>query len=116
MGAYETNYIEARLWIFSRVINRYSRMKKIMAWVRLPEGVTKDQVDSDKPLKLYPCGVEAATQYVFQPRRRRSQRTSIFAVFDKAQLIEAVADNGRGELQVVGSLKTDQSFHSTDTV
>jgi len=117
--------MESRLWIFPQVINRHSRMKKIMAWVHLPEGVTKDQVDSDEPLLLYPGEIEAllypgeieaTRQYVFRHGRRRPKRTSIFAFFDKAELMDAIPDNGRVELQVVGNLTTGQYFYGSDTV
>ena len=108
--------MESQLWVFPRVINQHSRQPKILAWVRLPEGVTKDQVDSDQPLTLYPAGSEAIRQYIFQYRRRGVQQTNILAFFDKAELMDAVPDNGRVELQVVGQLQTGQYFYGTDTV
>lgn len=109
--------VESRLWIFPRIINRYSRQKKMMAWLRLPGGLTKDQIDSGQPLLLYPGGIEATRQFVFQHHRRRAARyTSIFAFFDKAELMNAVADNVRVELQVVGQLKTGQYFYGSDTI
>ena len=106
--------MESQLWVFPQVIHRYSRMPKILAWVRLPKGVTKDQVDSDQPLTLYPAGSEAIHQYIFQYRRHGAQRTNILAFFDKAELMQAVPDNGRVQLQVVGQLKTGQYFYGTD--
>lgn len=119
-GAYETNYIEASLWIFPRVINRYSRMKKIMAWVHLPEGVTKAQIDSNKVLVLYPDdaqnGIESIQQFVIQRGRLGNRRTSIIAFFDKSELMGAIPDNGKVELEVVGNLTSGQYFYGTDNV
>jgi hypothetical protein len=103
--------------ILPPVINRSSRQKRILAWVRLPEGITKDQIDNDTPLVLYPGNIQATRQYVFQNHRRKKQNTSIFAFFDKAELMDAVDDNGRVELQVLGHF-VDQGryFYGSDTV
>ncbi len=68
MGAYETILDEARLWIWPRVIKRNGRQPEIMAWMRLPEGITKDQVDRNEPLILYPGGIKSRRQFVFQSR------------------------------------------------
>ncbi len=116
MGAYEAVAIQGELKVLPRTVNRRSRQKYILASVRLPEGITKRQIDTDKPLLLYPSGVEALHQYIFQSRRRGAQQTSILAFFDKAELMEAVPDNGQVELQVVGRLKTGQYFYGIDTV
>lgn len=81
-------------------------------------------VFSTMGLILYPAGSEAIRQYIFQYRRHGAQRTSIIAFFDRAELMEAIGDNGRVELQVVGQLKacqelaegTGRYFYATDTV
>jgi len=127
---YEPNYprlwweecpepVEVRLWIFPQVINRHSRLKRIMAWLHLPEGITKDQI-SDEPLVLYPQGdpngIKAIRQFVFEHGRLSRRRASIFAFFDKAQLMEVVPDNGRVQLDVVGRLTTSQYIYGSDTV
>jgi len=67
--------LEANLRMLPRVINRYSRMRRIMAFVRLPEGITKDEIDRNEPLMLYPAGSEEGITAMRQrqppPRRRR---------------------------------------------
>jgi hypothetical protein len=108
--------LESQLLVLPRIINLRSRQKYILAWVRLPEGITKRQIDTDQPLLLYPGGVEVLHQYIFQSRRRGAQQTSILAFFDKSGLIEAVPDNGQVELQAAGKLKTGQYFYGTDTI
>jgi len=105
--------VESQLRIAPRVINRHSRQPKILVLVRLPEGVTKDQIDSNEQLLLYPGGIEAIRQRVTESR---SRGVSIFALFDKAELMDAVSDNGRVELRVGGLLKTGQYFYGSDTV
>ncbi|MHC4500121.1 MAG: hypothetical protein ACYS21_13515 [Planctomycetota bacterium] len=112
--------LEANVWILPRVINRYSRMRRIMVWVHLSEGVTGDHVDSNEPLVLYPedseGGIEAVRQYVIPRGRGSTKRTSIFAFFDKGELMDAVDSNGGVELQVVGSFRTGQYFYGSDTI
>lgn len=105
--------MQSHLWIAPRVINRHSRQPKILALLRLPEGVTTDQIDSNEPLLLCPGGIEAISQRVIESHR---QGVSIFALFDKAKLMDAVSDNGKVELQVVGNLKTGQYFYGTETI
>ncbi|MHC4462824.1 MAG: choice-of-anchor D domain-containing protein [Planctomycetota bacterium] len=117
MGAYEaTIETKANLWVSPKVINRYSKMPKILALVRLPEDVTRDEVDSNEPLLLYPGGIEALNQYVIQHRRGEAGGMNIFAFFNKASLMDAVGDDGGVELQVVGRLKVGRYFYGTDTV
>jgi len=107
---------QANLWITPRVINRNSCMPNIMALLRLPAGISKGQIDTTKRLLLYPGEIEANWQYVLQSQGRDGPRTSIFAFFDKAKLMEAVPENGSVELKAVGQLKTGQYFYGTDTV
>jgi len=115
MGAYETIIHEARLLILPRVINRKSNKPRIMAWIHLLQGITKDQIDSDTALVLYPGGIKAMRQFVFDNRRRGT--VSIFGVFDKAELIDAIPANGRVELQVLGQLlQLGQYYSGYDTI
>jgi len=117
MGAYETIIHEARLLILPRVINRKSSKPRIMAWLHLPQGITKDQVDADTSLILYPGSMKAMRQFVIPNRRRNTQRVSIFAVFDKAELMDAIPANGKVELQVLGRLRqSGQYFSGSDTI
>jgi len=108
--------MEARLWIFPRLINRHSRMRRIMAWLHLPQGVTREQIDRNRPLILYPGEIESMHQFVIERGRPGHRRTSIFAFFDKSDLMQAVPDNGRVELELVGSLTTSQYFYGTDSI
>ncbi len=116
MGAYESNHIEARLYILPRTINRHSRQKRVWAWLRLPKGITKDDIDSNTPLLLYPGQIEPTHQYIFPRGRRGPKRVSIIAYFDKRDLMDVISDNGRMELKLVGRLKTGRYFYGTDTV
>ncbi len=109
--------IESNLRIFPRVINRHSRMKTIAAMIHLPEDVPQNQINMSEPIKLYPCDIEAVNQYIISSRRwRATQGTSIAAFFDKTDLIDAVGDNGKVELQVTGKLKSGRVFFGNSTI
>ncbi len=117
MGAYEAIIrTEVNVRIVPTVINRRGRLPKILAVVRLPEGVSKNEIDLDEPLMLYPGGIKAMRQYAIQSARPGSQHTTVFASFNKAELVNAVPENGRVELRVFGLFETGQYFYGTDTV
>jgi len=113
MGAYESDYIQARLWLSPQTINRQSRMKKVMAWMQLPEGITKDQIDQDTPVLLYPGPLEPINQYIFEHGKKGDKRVNIFILYDKAELLSVVPDNGLVDVQVIGSLNTGQQFYGS---
>lgn len=110
--------LEAQLWVFPSLINRYGPLSKIWAMVRLPEGITKDDIDSEQTLVLYADGydveIEASCQQIIEWCINGTVRTTIIASFDKASLTDVVPD-GEVELEVVGGL-TDQDFYGIDTV
>jgi hypothetical protein len=108
--------MESQVSIFPLTINRQSRQSQILAWVRLPEGVARDLVDSGQLLLLYPGGIEATRQHIFEYGRDDARQTSIFAFFDKAELMDAVPNASRVQLQVVGQFKTGQCFYGVDSV
>jgi len=115
MGAYEAPVsIEADVHIVPRVINRNNHLKRAIAIVQLPDGISKRDV-ADEPFMLYAGdseGIEATWQRVVGWGRR----ASVFALFDKAQLMDAVEYNGRIELTVVGKLTSGQYIYGSDTV
>jgi len=118
----EEEPLKAELLISPKVIRRQSRIPKVLALLRLPEGVTKGDVDGDKPLVLSTAdcevAIEASCQKIIQWRRRRQRvlHVSILAFFDKAKLMEDFTDDGEVELQVRGQLKTGQQFYGSDTI
>jgi len=106
--------LPVRLWVFPQTINRQSRLEKVMAWMQLPEGITKDQIDLTAPLLLYPGPLEPINQYFFEHGQKGNKRTNIFILYDKAELLAAVPDNGPVDVQVVGMLTTGQYFYGSD--
>lgn len=105
--------IEGSLWVTPRIINGRCEQRRIMAMLRLPEGITKDQIDSNSTLLLYPGEIEASWQHILQYGRRS---VAIFACFDASALMDAVGSSGPVQLNVVGRLKTGQYFYGSDSV
>jgi hypothetical protein len=107
--------LKAGLCIFPSVVNRSDHLRNIMAVMELPKGIKKADV-KDEPLVLYPAGseegIEAEWQYVYT----WCQRVMAVALFSKNDLMDAVPDNGRVKLQVVGRLNCGQYFFGSDTI
>ncbi len=116
MGAYEADYTQVYLWMLPHTISPNSRPSKIFARLLLPKGITKEQIDADESLLLFPGGIEATNQYVFEYGRRGRRRTGIFAFFHKDDLIAAVPYNGRLRVQVLGCLTTGRHFYGSDSI
>jgi hypothetical protein len=104
------------LLIVPREINRQSENKTILALVRLPKGVTKEQVNMEKPLQFFPGGIEALSQHVIGSIRQGVQYTNIYSLFDKDELMLAIPDNGSVELHVVGWLMDGTIFRGRDVI
>ena len=117
MGAYEAPVsIGAIVHIVPRVINRRGHMKRIIAIMRLPEGVGRRDV-ADEPFELYPGDlddepIEATWQRVIG----WGNMTRVSALFDKDELMEVVPGIGRKELTIVGRLESGQYILGSDTV
>jgi hypothetical protein len=86
-----------------------------MGFMLLPEGITKDQVSSDK-FVLYPAGIEAVHQMVLPRSTRQTKRTVVICFFDRDALLAAVPNNGRVQLQLTGRLKDGRYCCGTRTV
>ncbi len=108
--------LSCHLRVLPEVINRKSHQRHIMAWLTLPSEITRADVNDAVPLSLYPGGIEADGQYVFENWMGQDRHISILAFFDKAELMSAVPDNGRADLQVVGRLKSGRYLYGCDTV
>ena len=105
--------VEANLCVMPKVLNSKSFMPRIMAMMWLPKGITENQIDSNDPILLYPGEIVADKVWI---SRGIDWRTTIFASFDKDELMDAINSNGLVELVVVGQLKTGQYFYGSDTI
>jgi hypothetical protein len=117
MGAYEfVPAIECQVAFLPRVINRHSRGKRIIGLMLLPEGVTKDQIDSSQRFVLDPGGIEAMFQMIVPHSRRRTRRTMVVCFFERDALLAAVPDNGRTRLRLAGSLTDGRRCYGSGIV
>jgi len=110
MGAYEFFWPPVECWlrIYPRTINHTSRGKYIIAFLQLPRGITKDQI-ADEKLLLYPGNITAIRQFVLKGRKKHHKKgAKILAFFSKADLLAAIPENGRTDLEVTGRLTTGQ--------
>jgi hypothetical protein len=110
--------VEANLCIMPKVLNCRSFQPKIMAFLRLPKDITKDQIDVNTPLLLYPGQIKADWEWISREFdfKCRDWNITILAIFDKDKLIDAIDVNGPAQLAVVGQLKTGQYFFGTDDI
>lgn len=120
-GSTEKERLEAELCVMPKVMNRQRRRPVVFATLRLPEGITKDDVDKDYPLLLYTGenkgGIETNYYRMFQSCRRDTSRVKIFAFFNLGTLLEALPDNCEEmQIQVCGRLKSGQEFYGNDNI
>ena len=108
--------IKGYLWMVPRVINKRCGAKNILALLHLPQGITRDQIDINSKLLLYPGQIEAVQQYIWPHRAHGVRHVSIFAFFDRDELLNAIEQPGRVQLDVVGQLKTGRYFFGQDTI
>jgi hypothetical protein len=96
------------LMVVPSAINRRSQMPYIMAIFQLPEGVRK----LDGKVSLYPGGIECRMQKAI----RIGKKTTVFAWFDKEDVMEAITANGTVELTVVGKQLDGPYLYGKDRV
>jgi len=108
--------VEARMWTVPRVINRQSWMPYVMTMMKLPEGITMEQIDANEKLLLYPGGIEAIKQRIAPVSIGGHKQIAITAYFDKASLLAGINDNGPVEINVAGQFTTGQYFFGEDKI
>jgi hypothetical protein len=108
--------IDCNLWVLPGIINRRCGQPNIFAMLRLPEGVSKEQIDTDYKLRLYPGDIEAKWQNILRSWNNSAERAGMMAFFDKGSLLDAVSDNGPVKVSVAGRLVTGQYFFGQNTV
>ena len=107
--------IDSQLWLYPYGIKRGNcGSNYIIAMVRLYE-IPEDQVDLNQPVTIHPGGVASYYKYTFQ-HEDGIIVTTVVALFNKAELLASVPDNGMMDMTVVGRLKSGQYFAGTDQV
>ena len=108
--------MEGDLWVLPRPIKRNRGSRRLKISLCPPEDIEPNQIDIDKPLTLYPGGIQSDRQRIRTSRIDGVRRTYAYAFFDKVPLMEAIPDNGNADLTVIGNLITGQQFYGLDTV
>jgi parallel beta-helix repeat protein/predicted outer membrane repeat protein len=117
MGTYEAvAETQARLTILPQTINRSSLSETTMFVVHLPEPIHKDDIDVHTKLLIFPGAIESAEQHLIPPGREAQSNVRIHAVFDKAELLEVMPDNGDVEFTAIGRFVSGKYFYGTGTV
>jgi hypothetical protein len=112
-----TGPIQTELKVYPQPIRRYRGQAGIFVGLRLPAGVTPEQV-SPEQLLLYPGGIAGRRPpHLFSAPAPRWGAGFQSAFFLKKQLLEAIAPQARSvELKVVGQLASGQIFFGSATV
>jgi uncharacterized repeat protein (TIGR01451 family) len=97
--------------IMPEIIRRSGNTFDIQAIAVLPAGIGKDDVKDVLPT-LYPGRIRAKRQIVYG----NANKAKVIALFDKAELMNAIPDYGQVKLRVVGKLKAGRSFAGEATV
>jgi parallel beta-helix repeat protein len=108
------------LRMIPRVVNREGRLRNMLAVIRFPNGTTEADIDIGQPLVLYPGdsaeGVEATCQRVITWYRWGTLYVSVFACFDKDDIMNLIPEDGNVETMVIGRFTDGQYFYGLDTV
>ncbi len=115
----EPNYVEVNvtepikgtLRIMPRILNNRLEQKNLLAMFKLPAGITRNQIDLNTPVLLYPGEIQSAKEFAlgFSP-------VSILAFFGANELLDEITGIRPVQLYFVGQLKSGQYFYGTDTL
>jgi hypothetical protein len=105
--------LEGKLKIMPQRINRNSNQTRIQAVIELPNGIGKEDIDSNERFALY-CSDDLSHPMFSQQANWENGR--IMASFAKDELVATISTNGNAELTVVGKLKSGQYFYGADTI
>jgi len=108
--------VRSNLRLLPRRLNRQSHNSKVLAILRLPAGIGKDQIDANQPMLLYPPKISPASQYAFQSDRNGSLHSTIFAFFYKSDITKGITEDGPVELRLTGRLTSGQYFYGSDEI
>lgn len=117
IGAYETvATMQGQLMVIPHTINCSSQRQTILALIRQSKEISRNVIDIYEQLVVYPGPIEATSQYSVPTGRPAQSNVKIYAVIDKAKLLDAMQDNDNSEITVVGVLTSGEYFYCTDTV
>ncbi len=104
--------MEASVRVVPRVINRKSRGRSVLAVMQLPEGMESSDIDQGYGVVFEPGGVEARLWRVLVDEGERS----LFAMFDRDKVIDAMGGEGDAEVNVVCRLVSGRYLYGADKI
>ena len=116
MGAYEAVSIEGELKMVPRTVNRRSNDGQVIAVMQLPLSDAEDDIAADEPLVLLPGDIKAVEQKIMPKDGGELSKLRIRAVFYKAELLEAIPDNGEADVTIIGRFISGRHFYGTDII
>ena len=102
--------------ILPEIIRDTDGTYEIQATAILPDGVGIDRIVDEPPVLYLPEPYTGKINAVRQIVYGSATRAKVIALFDKTELLNAIADRGQFKLTVVGKLKKGQSWYGEDTV
>ncbi len=94
------------------IITRSGESYDVQAIAIFPPGIGKGDINDVLLPTLYPGSIKAKRQIVYGT----GTRAKVIALFDKAELVNAISDDGEITVKVVGELKTGRSWYGKDTI
>lgn len=109
-----SDYLRADAWIWPYDISRSSNDAYVNVYIVL-EGVTLDEIDIGRSLTLYPGTLKATYLHPSQ-NMDGIPSTTLFGMFDKFELVDAVKQNGPLTLTIAGRFLSGQYFSGQDSI
>ncbi len=117
MGAYEFLMLGADVEILPEVLNRRAKgAKEVLAIVYLGEQCEVGQFNVGEGVKLYPGGVGSVRCAAVERLSGTYKGVSIAASFSRDEVLEAIAENGNMEIEIVGHLNTGEWFSGSEVL
>jgi hypothetical protein len=111
--------VEVDVRVMPRVLNGKGRGRYVLAVMQLPDGIGRDDIDESYGFVLEPGGIDATFWQVLESEGE----SIIFAMFDRARLIDATegASTGKGgvsgvEVNVAGKLVFGEYIYGADVI
>jgi len=102
--------IETSVRVVPRAINRKTRGRTVLAVMQLPEGVDGNEIDKGYGVVFEPGGVQARLWRVLVGKGEGS----LFAMFDRDKIIDALDDEGNAQVNVVCRLVSGRYLYGVD--
>jgi len=101
--------IKTFLQVYPQPIVRSSTAMPYIYTLLTLDDIPNDNIDDTQPILLYPGAVEPTAVYINPDSM--GDGSTIFAIYEKQGLLDALPEDGKYDLKVVGRLKTGPYFY-----